>query len=292
MAKKGLSLHIGVNEVNPRHYMGWTGRLLGCENDARDMQRIADSLGYQSKLLLTKDATIRKVTGAIQDAAAAMVAGDTFFLTYSGHGAQVPDLNGDESLRDLGEVGETFDERDETWVLYDRMLVDDELWALWAQFPARSRIFVLSDSCHSGTVTKNPEIPWAVLAGIVAPGAEDVEERRSKRMPLDVEETVVRARRSTYARIEREVPPREAAEVQATVALVSGCADNQTSLDGRINGLFTENLLAVYDEGRFRGSLRALRDLVAARMPATQTPNYYVAGKPNSRSLRRPAFAI
>jgi hypothetical protein len=140
-------------------------------------------------------------------------------------------------------------------------------------------------------VTKNPEIPWAVLAGIVAPGQEE-DERRSRRMPLDVEETVVKARRSTYARVEREVPPREASDVQATIALISGCADNQTSLDGRINGLFTENLLAVYDEGRFTGSLHALRDVVAARMPATQTPNYYVVGKRNSRSLRRQAFAI
>jgi hypothetical protein len=291
MAKKGLSLHIGLNEVNPRHYMGWSGRLVACENDARDMAALAQSLGYQPTVLLTKDATARKVTAAIQAAAAALAPGDTFFLTYSGHGGQVPDLNGDESLRDLGEVGEDFDERDETWVLYDRMLVDDELWALWSAFPARTRLLVLSDSCHSGTVTKNPEIPWAVLAGIVAPGGEE-EPRRSRRMPLDVEETVVAARRSTYARIQREVPPREASPVHATVALISGCADNQTSLDGAVNGLFTENLLRVWDQGRFRGSLRALRDQVAAQMPATQTPNYYVVGKRNSRGLRRQAFAI
>ena len=45
--------------------------------------------------------------------------------------------------------------QDETWCIYsDRQLVDDELYSLWAQFAAGVRIFVLSDSCHSGTVLK------------------------------------------------------------------------------------------------------------------------------------------
>ena len=67
-----------------------------------------------------------------------------FLLTYSGHGSQVPDKNGDE----------TEDGYDETWVLYDRQLVDDELYALWSKFAAGVRIVVLSDSCHSGTAIR------------------------------------------------------------------------------------------------------------------------------------------
>jgi len=36
----GLSIHIGLNRVDPRHYQGWDGALDGCEHDARDMQAV------------------------------------------------------------------------------------------------------------------------------------------------------------------------------------------------------------------------------------------------------------
>ena len=49
---------------------------------------------------------------------------------------------------------EEHDNLDETWCLYDGELVDDELFGEWAGFAANVRVVVLSDSCHSGTVTK------------------------------------------------------------------------------------------------------------------------------------------
>ena len=48
-------------------------------------------------------------------------------------------------------------------------------------------------------------------------------------------------------------PTAEKADVGATVLLVSGCQDNQLSLDGFSNGLFTENLLAVWADGGWSG---------------------------------------
>ena len=89
---------------------------------------------------------------AILKAAKTLKRGDTFFLTYSGHGGQVPDSNGDE-----GCFGDTKDGMDETWCLFDRELIDDELAALYARFRAGVRILVLSDSCHSGSVTRRVE---------------------------------------------------------------------------------------------------------------------------------------
>ena len=38
---KGISLNIGLNSVDPKHYGGWDGQLAGCENDANDMADIA-----------------------------------------------------------------------------------------------------------------------------------------------------------------------------------------------------------------------------------------------------------
>jgi len=85
------------------------------------------------------------VIAAITSAATAIVEGSIFFLTYSGHGGQVPDITGDE-----------VDLQDETWCLFDGELLDDELRVLWSKFAPGVRILVLSDSCHSGTVIKAP----------------------------------------------------------------------------------------------------------------------------------------
>ena len=118
------------------------------------MVKLATALGYTPTELLTKQATAKNVIAALTKAAKTLVAGDTFLLTYSGHGGQVPDRNGDESKKETGEIGEFPDQYDETWVLYDRQLIDDELYQLWAAFAPKVRIVMLSDSCHSGTVAK------------------------------------------------------------------------------------------------------------------------------------------
>ena len=38
---RGISLHIGLNSVDPNSYEGWDGRLAGCVNDANSMKQIA-----------------------------------------------------------------------------------------------------------------------------------------------------------------------------------------------------------------------------------------------------------
>jgi len=113
------------------------------------------------------DAT--QVIAGLDQAAKDLATGDIFFLTYSGHGGQLPDKNGDEP-----------DGQDETWCLYDGQLVDDELYAKWAKFKPGVRIFVLSDSCHSGSVVKLAFYQGTVLAGGVSPTEpNEVRYRRS-----------------------------------------------------------------------------------------------------------------
>lgn len=277
---KGISLHIGLNHVDPAHYNGWDGRLQACVQDAHDMKALADSLGYTSSQLLDKDATVRKVTKAITTAAEQLVAGDTFFLTYSGHGGQVPDQNGDEAQKDSDELGEFPDRYDETWVLFDRQLVDDELFYLWSLFAPKVGIVMLSDSCHSGTVAK--PMPWDV----------PVDAPASRRMPLNVEEQTYAAHKRQYDTIQKKVPTRSASSIQASVVLISGCQDNQTSADGRVNGRFTGRLLEVWAGGAFKGNANKLRRVIVAGMPPDQTPNYYVVGRPNRSLTSRQAFKI
>ncbi len=254
----GISLHIGLNRVDPDQYEGWDGQLAACEADARDMVALAKKQGFRSStLLLTKAATAAAVASAIQGAAKALKPGDLFFLTYSGHGGQVDDTNADET-----------DRMDETWVCYDRQLVDDELYELWGKFRSGVRIVVLSDSCHSGTVLRN--IPAFVSGG-----------PRIRAMPTTVARKVQKAHAKLYRTIQDEHPAAERTKVKASLLLISGCMDNQTSRDGARNGLFTGTLKKVWNGGKFNGGYRKLRDVIVSRMPPDQTPNYYVVGVAN-----------
>ena len=140
---RALSLHLGLNAVDPTHYEGWGGELDACEFDAKDMAALAKSRKMKPTVLLTKKATREGVLAALRAAAKTLKSGDLFFLTYSGHGGQVPDVTGEED-----------DKLDETWCLYDGELIDDELYLELGRFAKGVRVLVLSDSCHSGTVTR------------------------------------------------------------------------------------------------------------------------------------------
>jgi metacaspase-1 len=266
---QGISIHIGLNEVDPDGYGGWSGKLNACEADALDMERIATARDFETTTILTADATADAVTSAISDAAGKLEKGDILFLSNSSHGGQVPDTNNDEEQ----------DQLDETWVLFDRQLVDDELWDLWSQFAAGTRILVFSDSCHSGSVNRgifNVTIPGAVDAGMVTP------EPRTKDLPRDIAKKTYEENKDLYDGIQKSHPAAETAEVGASVILISGCQDNQLSLDGDRNGLFTQQVLAVWDDGKWVGSHPSFHKAVGAKMPPSQSPNYNPVGAQNA----------
>jgi hypothetical protein len=91
----GISLHIGLNAVDPKQYSGWSGELAGCEFDAKDMQAIARKHGFATRLRLTKSATRNRILADLKRAVKKLKKNDIFFLTYSGHGGQVPNTGND-----------------------------------------------------------------------------------------------------------------------------------------------------------------------------------------------------
>ncbi len=267
---KGISLHLGLNRVDPVHYAGWKGELVACENDARDMETIARSQGFVAQSLLTKAATSTALLGVIEKAARELIEDDVFLLTYSGHGGQVNDVNNDEP-----------DGLDETWVLYDRELVDDELYAMWSRFRPGLRVVVLSDSCQSGTMTKtmflNPASYLPRLEARVRASAG--ENLRPKFLPPDVQAKIYKERATLYDDIRKKTPRREKVNVESSVVLISACQDNQVAMDGTNNGLFTETLLKVWNQGRFTGGYHHFRNEIAAFLPPTQSPKYTIVGR-------------
>ncbi len=277
---KGISLHIGVNAVDPAHYSGWSGELAACEFDAESMREIAQQCGYQASSLITAQATRSAVSDAIRNAASQLVAGDIFFITYAGHGGQVPDANGDEP-----------DRTDETWCLFDGMLIDDELHHLWGRFASGVRVLVVSDSCHSGTVTRARRGGLDLTEAAAQLKAYGMDKPRFRFMPPIEASKTYRANKAFYDELGRSMPadmPPPAAAVQ----LISGCQDEQLSSDGTFNGLFTATLVQVWNNGDFEGDYASFHRAIIERMPPIQQPNHFVIGPPAAAFTGQRPFEI
>lgn len=274
---QGIAICLALNSVNSSHYGGWSGNLNACEADADDMLAIAKAQRFSATQLLTKAATRGKLVAAVKAAANKLKSGDIFMLSYSGHGGTLPDLNGDED-----------DQQDETWCLYDGQVSDDELNALYATFAAGVRILVLSDSCHSGTVVK-----MAYYSGTrEAPAASNSDSNaRYRFMPKEVALRTYREHKAFYDKLAKKAAAAPSA-VKGSILLISGCQDNQLSLDGTFNGMFTGHLLSVWRNGAFQGDYATFHKAIVQRMPPNQTPNLFVDGASNVAFLSQQPFTI
>jgi len=285
----GVSLHIGLNAVNPGDYSGWSGPLDACEFDANDLAALAKAQGITPSVLLTTSATRAKALAAIRAAAKRLKSGDFFFLSYSGHGGQVDDISGEEQ-----------DKLDETWCLFDGQLIDDELYLELGRFAKGVRILVLSDSCHSGTVVR------------AAPPPTTSTGPKPRLMPPYIARQVYADHRKFYDQLQRDVMKEAksgakvdpdaalahvvvsgrltnvATKIKAAVILISGCQDNQTSMDGDKNGAFTEQLLKVWNKGAYRGNYIKFHHAIRAGMPPTQSPNLFTLGPVAAFARERP----
>lgn len=266
------SLAIGLNAVDPDGYDGWEGKLGACEQDADDMCAIARAQGYDARILKRSQATSAAVLAELADAARTVQAGEHFFLSYSGHGGQVPDTNGDEP-----------DRYDETWCLYDRMLLDDELYLMFGRFAPGVRILMLSDSCHSGSVARE-----ALRGRSPAPRGEML----PKWLPLPKAEAIYRNRKDLYDSLQQLAGPAEQGQVGASVLLISGCRDDEVSYDGAVNGAFTTQVLKAWDGGRFHGSHRQFQEAVSDGLGGQQHPQLFLAGATDPAFEAMRPFAV
>ncbi|MFV6029017.1 caspase family protein [Streptomyces sp. NPDC056264] len=269
----GLALHVGLNSVDPARYEGWEGTLVACENDARDMARLARTAGFESTVLLTPEGTAANVTAALGEAAARLGPGDILLFSYSGHGGQVPDDDGP-----AGSDTEP-DALDETLVLYDRQFLDDEVRHAFDAFADDVRIVSFFDCCHSGS---SIEIPGGPGAGATA-----------RFMPEPTRRQLDDRDRGFYAALRRslaESGPRDGAGPDAL--LVSACQDDQEASDGDVNGAFTEALLQVWDDGAFRGGYRDFHRAIQRRLPPTQSPNLHLTGSPDPEFVDQRPFTV
>lgn len=143
MTTKARGLCIGIN------YAGTSSALQGCINDAKNLSSILISSGAvpSANIQLLCEATAANIYEALTNLAQRCKDEQIpfVFISYSGHGSQIADTNGDES-----------DKLDECICPSDfmtsGMMTDDMLKDRIAQFPPCTTVCFLCDACHSGSM--------------------------------------------------------------------------------------------------------------------------------------------
>ncbi len=156
------------------------------------------------------------------------------------------------------------------------------------------RVFVLSDSCHSGSATRKlaealrPEV-MEQTAGVAGDGQPQL---RVRTLPEGLPDKVYAENKELYDDVQQNTTAYDKAEIPVHVLLISGCQDTQTSADGDRNGLFTQALRSVWADGGFDGNHRSFHKKIVELMPLWQVPNYFWAGEPSLAFEQQRPFSI
>jgi len=252
MAKRAVC--IGIND-----YPGTYNDLGGCVNDAHDWADVlTDEFGFGKDVQIITDsaATKDKIVKALEDLVTRSERGDIAVFTYSGHGTWVPDR---------GEPDEC-DNRDEAICAHDGNILDDEIREVIRRMKSGVRLTVISDSCHSGGVTR------AMLARARArtTDAESADTAPKPRyMPPEDDRGALRTELIPVRK--RFLYP----ESDMQEILISGCNATEYSYDavigGRHNGAMTALAIRVIKSNpsmTYREFHEELREL----LPSTRYP--------------------
>lgn len=216
------SLHIGIN-----NYLGTQNDLSGCVNDANDWKDALEARGFQTTTLLDAQAKKKAMVDAISKIVKDTTKNDIAVITYSGHGTWVADEDGDEE-----------DGRDEALCPHDimegKLITDDELYDIFSERTWGARIIFISDSCHSGSVSK---------ASNFILGSKD-EALKTPKIRFLAPEVYLQGNQELLQKAKRVEFKIEARwKIRAATVLFAGCKDTEYSYDawfnGRANGAFS-----------------------------------------------------
>lgn len=237
------ALLVGINK-----YPG--APLYGCVNDITDMATylMASCKFAPTAIKSLKDsaATTTAILSGLQWLVTGAKAGDRLFFHYSGHGAQVPTKTPAGEVDGLDEVicPVDFDWSDR------RLIRDKQFRTLFSTIPAGIEFVWLSDSCHSGDLSK----------GLLPP------KMNRRVMPLPGEGHPIHGDLAKARAVHRT--KKAAAPVAFNGALISGCKSDQTSADAYINGRYN-GACTYYLLQELRKTPKAKLSDVVARMDAS-----------------------
>lgn len=128
--------------------------LAGPVNDVFLMSSLLQEMGFPAdniRVVLNERATAAGIRERLRWLLGEARGGDTLFLFFAGHGAQIPSYGRDAEV----------DRVDECLVPYDfdwrsgNAITDDEFCALYGQLPYEAQFTVVLDCCHSGGMARS-----------------------------------------------------------------------------------------------------------------------------------------
>ncbi len=253
MANRALC--VGIND-----YPDTNMDLGGCVNDATDWQALLERRGYRVDRLHDAEATRQRIVDALKDLIAHAGPGDSVVFTFAGHGSWLPDRNGDER-----------DGRDEMMcpfdVMKDQYLLDDDLYDIFRTKEAGVRLYVIADSCHSGSVVRYAPLPKEGDAPL-----------KARFLPPYL---FARGNSGLERAIDRVVNAPAPTKLKYPAVLLAACQDRELSYDAsfnrRPNGAFTRTAIDALQDARIT-SPRALHDAIRTMLPShafAQTPQLF-----------------
>lgn len=206
------ALIVGINK-----YANSNNTLSGCVNDAMNMRTLLiDKFGFQAdniRMLTDKRATKNKI---LQRLKWLVSKHGELVYHHSGHGSQIRDRNGDELNDGLDEILIPYDHD------WDHPLTDDMIANIFATKYSDSYLTMICDTCHSGSMNRDfnsyGSITDSHYVRFLSPPA-DIMVRSFDR---DIEKNTFSAK----------------VAVEKDNVLISGCKDNQSSMDAYINGSY------------------------------------------------------
>jgi metacaspase-1 len=218
---------VGLNRYpDPRNH------LKGCVNDVLLMAKtLRERYGFTGdgdvKLLTDERATTANIRKGLEWLVGGAAAGDSLVFHYSGHGAQVRDLSGDELSDNLDEILCPYD------LDWDHPFTDDDMAEICREVPKGALFTVILDCCHSGTGLREFLRQDLPIRYKFIPAPVEVRHRSERRI---VNRGVDRS--VTMDGPDRRIPVRRFGISLTTTnaVLIAGCRSDQLSADAWIDG--------------------------------------------------------
>lgn len=284
------ALIIGIN------YLGTSAQLNGCIADAKAVySMITQKLGFREEniVLMTEECvdylkpTYDNILEQIDVLTNKIKTGDKVFFHYSGHGTQILDTNGDEE-----------DGCDECIVPLDytsgKLIIDDTLRSqLVDQIPKGAYLFGVLDCCNSGS-------GFDLRYSVKEVANEHIKEIQREDFPsfYDYFKHILKfgdKEIETYTTYALNISDTHT-NTQAKVIVLSGCKDDQYSLDVNqgniVGGALTLSFLRTMDEYNYSPTcselLRGVRHKVQKDYNSPQIPQLSLGSSSNMERKFQP----
>jgi len=250
VAKKALI--VGIN------YLGTPNRLHGCVNDANNVYKLLTAhFGFDPAnvvMLLDSHATTTNILNELNNLVSNPQKGDILYFHYSGHGSQIPAVNGKH-----GGVNNIICPVDLDWET--KMIADYQLKEIFDRVPHGVSATLFLDCCHSGTDLDQANIYQPHLSSTRIIRTELPNDRYidPPQEMIDKMQGCVSQKVSIQSR-----------DVNDSVLLIAGCRASETSADAFVDGTYqgaaTCALNTLLIQSNFKMSYQTIIDQMAVFM--------------------------